>query len=102
AWCASRIMARPARLGPVVSVSKTIFAHRPPNHLRRVVATVRKNVSNLRSGVIESLRAVHDKIGATALFGIRHICDQIPDASANDKTVPRRCFLLPARAHAKR
>jgi hypothetical protein len=29
-----------------------------------------QNVSNLRSGVIESLRAVHDKIGAMALFGI--------------------------------
>jgi hypothetical protein len=30
-----------------------------------------QNVSNLRSSVIASLRAVHDKIGATALFGIR-------------------------------
>jgi hypothetical protein len=27
--------------------------------------------------VIESLRAVHDEIGAAPLFGIRHICDQI-------------------------
>jgi hypothetical protein len=44
-----------------------------------------QNVSNLRSGVIESLRAVHDKIGAAALFDIRHICDKSLDASANDK-----------------
>jgi hypothetical protein len=41
-----------------------------------------QNVSNLRSGVVESLRAVHDKIGAMALFGIRHICAQMADASA--------------------
>jgi hypothetical protein len=73
---------RRVRLGPVVSVSKTIFAHRPANHLRRIVATVRKMSRICARGVIESPRAVHDKIGAMALFGIRHICAQMADASA--------------------
>jgi hypothetical protein len=30
-----------------------------------------QKVSNLRSRVIESLRAVHDEIGAAALFGMQ-------------------------------
>jgi hypothetical protein len=51
----------------------------------------------LRSGLIESLRAVHDKIGASALFGIRHICDQIAEASANDKPFRVDAGVVPIR-----
>ena len=38
-----------------------------------------QNVSDLRPGVIESLRTVHDEISAAAFFGIRHLFGEQSD-----------------------
>src|SRR6266581_8264277 len=43
------------------------------------------------------LRAVHDKIGATALFGIRHICAQMADASAMTNRFASMLGVVPIR-----
>src|SRR5262249_8102997 len=61
---------------PVVSVSKTISrmivaarCESPAPHC----SDISQNVANLRSRVIESLRAVHDEIGTAPLLGIGHL-----------------------------
>jgi hypothetical protein len=63
-----------ARVGSDYPLTPLPFAHRDFVDRRESPAShcsdVAENVSNLRSGVIESLRAVHDEIGAAALFGM--------------------------------
>jgi hypothetical protein len=52
-----------------------------------------QNVSRLGSDVAESLRAIHDVIGAAALCGIRRICGHslMRVLAGERQTVPRRC-----------
>ena len=45
------------------------------NQRRRfgIVATCAQDLAHLRARVVESLRGIHDEIGAPALFGVRHL-----------------------------
>jgi hypothetical protein len=71
------------RVSPVAAV----FCESPTPHFSEFA----QNVSNLRSGVIESLRAVHDEIGAAALFGMPPCAPGRCDVSVSWQEFPLPC-----------
>src|SRR4029077_8934041 len=76
------------------SLSRIEILSTGANHQRRIVATLRKMSRICASGVVESLRAVHDEIGPPAPFGIRHICDRIADACSRRRTTNLSASML--------